>query len=256
MRILLALIFFSVCAHAQTATCWPQNSNLKNHHEYFCAVDAPPGSVITGRQLMVALADLEPVPGYAVANAGGDQNRGGIRRRFQRVEEYGLPIVSGLAGGDIIKINEPWLRAVTVLLPWIVPQLRAWVGAATPPEWEAPAILAPDGDIPLDSHGQASVTLYVRREGGVMRVPIVTPVTMNPAGLAPEPRAPEGYPKPSTREGCGVQEFHPASWYALYQQARGETQDNQWLRQYDLAWREVDREMGADPTEVYLAEGR
>lgn len=235
------LLLVGTAAYAQTAVCWPVTSDLGTPKHY-CTISAPAGSAVTGTQLMTALAEIEPLPEAIVLRRISDRNRGGIRRRFERFETFALPIIAGFAAGDVIQVSNG-LRVALALLPVTVPQVRSWVGAAAPPEAVPPANLVGHGDIALDSHGEGQAYVYSRKEGGVRRVQIVTPAETNPAPLGPAAARP-------------LLQFQPASWYTLYREHRVRTGNLQWQRQYDLAWREADREMGPDPSAVFLAEAK
>jgi len=202
MKTLILLVFTAV-AWAQTpaATCWPIPSNLKKYHSYFCAIDAPQGTVVTGRQLMAALAELEPLPDSLATQAGGDQNRLSPQNLTYLAEEYILPGISMATALDGIKISETPLKTLVVASPIIFGVIKGLVVGTAPDEWSRPAALVTDGEIPMDSRGSASAAVYTRREGGVRRV------SLGPAPLVVKP----------------VLNFQPAAWHLQLVEARAKS---------------------------------
>lgn len=194
MRV-IALLFLASVAYGQQATCWPVPSNLKKYHSYFCAIDVPPGAVVTGRQLMAALAELEPLPNSLAVQAGGDQNRLSPQNIVSLTEQYILPGISAATALDGIKISETHWQTLVVLSPIIFSIVKGLVVGTAEPEWSRPAALITDGEIPVDSRGSASAAIYTRREGGVRRV-----------NLATTPAAPSV---------ALTLNFEPTNWYTL-----------------------------------------
>lgn len=174
----IVLLLFSATAFAQPqATCWPTASTLKKHYAYFCAVDVPPGVVVTGRQLMAALAELEPVPESLAVQAGGDQNRISPRNVTNLTEQYILPGISAATALDGIKISETHWQALVVMSPVLFRIIKGVIFGTAPSEWSRPSGMVGDGEIPVDSRGSASAMLYTRREDGVRRISLARPTS-------------------------------------------------------------------------------
>ena len=233
-RATLALLVLSLPLSAQVnAVCWPNTSDIKGAALYVCDLRAIPGTPLTGTHLMSVLADIEPIPSAFVVKKGEDANRGGFRRRFERFEKYALPIIAGLAAGDVFQVSTAW-RVALATLPATVPNIREWVGAATPPDWEAPAQLIPTQDISFDSHGSAQVILYARKDAGVQRMTIpAEPVpAVPPASLTTQPATPG---------------FVPSTYYRLYRDSQARSRDviERW-RGIDFNWTIEERRWEAE----------
>lgn len=262
--LLFVVILSAPFAGAQVhVICWPQDSGLKGKAFYVCDLQAQPGTALTGSQLMAALAELEPVPAAFAIEAGEDANRGGVRRILARVEKYALPIVAGVAAGGVFQISTFW-RVALATLPGTVPQIREWVGAAVPPDWTPPEQLLPNSDVAFDSHGNASIVLYTRRDGGVRRVTIAAQQPV-PLRTAPATAA-------QNTQGMGIGRTHsylpfqPSSWLTLLREAQARhPEDRGWWLSWSEAWEREYRLAEAEEAQIrmnfgegerLLAEGR